>query len=74
VQTNIIYVALNYKRILYIEVAYTSYLTSSLNIFADKTLVSNSGALFTHLFINKRLYYNSSLSLNRIINLTSISL
>jgi len=74
VYTNIINTALIYKRIPYIEVAYTNYLTSSLNIFIDKTLVPSSSALFTYLSINKKLYYNSSLSLNKSIDLTSISL
>ena len=73
-QTNTIHVALNYKRILYIEVAYTSYLAGSLNIFIGKTPVPNSGTLFTYLSINRKLYYNNSLSLNRSIDLTSISL
>ena len=73
-QTNTIHVALNCKHILYTEVAYTSYLASSLNIFIGKTLVPNSGALFTHLSINKKPYYNSSLFLNISINPTSIGL
>ena len=68
------YIALNYKRTPRTEVAYTSYLASSLNIFIGKTLVPNSGALFTHLFIDKKLYYNSGLSLNKSINLTSTGL
>ena len=68
------YIALNYKRTLYIEVAYTNYLTSSLNIFIGKTLVPSSSILFTHPFINKKLYYNSGLSLNKSIDLTSIGL
>ena len=72
--TYIIRIALNYKRTLYIEVAYTSYLASSLNIFIGKTLVSSSGILFAYLFINGKLYYNSSLSLNKSINLTSTGL
>jgi len=59
---------------LYIEVAYTNCLASSLNIFIDKTLVLNSGALFTHPSINTKLYYNSGLSLNESIDLISISL
>ena len=73
-QTNIIYIALNYKRILYIEVAYTSYFTNSLNIFIGKTPVLSSGVLFTRPFIGKKLYYNSSLSLNKSIDLTGTSL
>ena len=56
------------------EVAYTNYLTSSLNIFIDKTLVSSSSVLFTYLFVNKKLYYSSGLSLNKSIDLTSTSL
>jgi len=74
VRTNIIYIALSYKRTLRIEVAYTNYLTSSLNIFIGKTLVPSSSVLFTYSSTNRKLYYNSSLSLNRSIDLTSISL
>ena len=74
VYTYIIYIALNCKRTLYIEAAYTSYLTSSLNIFIDKTPVPSFSVLFTHLFIDRKLYYNSGLSLNKSINLTSTSL
>jgi len=74
VQTNRINIALNYKRTLYIEVAYTNYLASSLNIFISKTLVPSSGVLFTRPFINKKLYYNSGLSLNGSIGPTSTSL
>ena len=73
-RTNIIYTALSYKRIPHIGVAYTNYLTSSLNIFIDKTLVPSFSALFTYLSIDKKLYYNSSLSLNKNIDLTSTSL
>ena len=72
--TNIINTTLSYKRTLYTEVAYTNYLTSSLNIFIDKTLVPSFSALFTYLSIDKKPYYNSSLSLNKSINLTSTSL
>ena len=67
-------VALSYKYILYIEVAYTNCLISSLDIYIDKTLVPNFGALFAHPFIDRRPYYSGSLSLNRSIDLTSISL
>jgi hypothetical protein len=74
VYTNAINTILSYKRIPYIEVAYTNYLTSSLNIFVDKTPVPSSSALFTYLSKNRKLYYNSSLSLNKSIDLTSISL
>ena len=73
-QTNIINVALSYKYILYIEVAHTNCFISSLNTFTNKTPVPGFGALFTYPSINKKLYYNSSLSLNKSINLTSISL
>ena len=73
-RTNIIYIALSYKRTLYTGVAYTNCLTSSLNISIGKTLVPNSSVLFTYLSIGRKLYYNSGLSLNRSIDLTSISL
>ena len=68
------YIALSYKYILCIEVTYTNYFISSLNIYAGKTLVPNFGALSGHLSADKKPYYNSSLSLNKSINLTSISL
>jgi len=74
VHTYITNIALSYKYILYTEVAYTNYFTNSLNIFANKIPVFNSGILFTYLSINKKLYYNSSLFLNKSVNLTSISL
>ena len=73
-RTNIIYIALSYKHTPRTGVAYTSYLASSLNISVGKTLVPSSGVLFTYLSIGKKLYYNNSLSLNRSIDLTSISL
>ena len=72
--TNIINTALSYKRTLRIEVAYTNYLASSLNIFVDKTLVPSSNVLFTYPSTDKKPYYSGSLSLNRSIDLTSISL
>ena len=74
VYTNTIYIVLSYRRILYTEVAYTNYLASSLNIYVGKTPVPNFGALFGHLSADKKPYYNSGLSLNKSINLTSISL
>jgi hypothetical protein len=74
VHTNITNTALSYKRIPYIEVAYTNYLTSSLNIFIDKTSVSSFSTLFTYPSIDRKLYYNSSLSLNKSIDLTSTNL
>ena len=64
----------NYKRIPRTEVAYTNYLASSLNTFIDKTLVPSFSALFTYPSVDRKLYYNSSISLNRGIDLTSISL
>ena len=67
-------VTLNCNLTLRIEVASTSYLTSSLNIFIGKTLIPSSSVPFTYPFINRNLYYNSSLSLNRSINLTNTSL
>ena len=73
-RTNIISITLSYKRIPRTKVAYTNYLTSSLNTFIGKTLVLSSSVLFTYPSINRKLYYNSSLSLNRSIDLTSISL
>ena len=73
-RTNIIYIALSYKYTPYIGVAYTNYLTSSLNIFIGKTLVPSSNIPFAYLFIDGKLYYNSSLSLNKSIDLTSTSL
>jgi len=74
VHTSIINTALSYKRTPRIEVACTNYLTSSLDIFIDKTLVPSFGALFTYLSIDRKLYYNSGLSLNKSIDLTSTSL
>ena len=72
--TDIIYIALNYRHTLRIKVAYTNCFTSSLNIYIGKTLVLNSGAPSGHLSANKKLYYNSSLSLNESIDLTNICL
>ena len=72
--TNVINTTLSYKRTLYTEVAYTNYLISSLNISIGKTLVPSSSVLFTYPFIDRKLYYNSSLSLNKSIDLTSTSL
>jgi hypothetical protein len=74
VRTNAIYIALSYKRTLRTGVAYTNCLASSLNIFIGKTLVPSSSVLFAYPSIDRKLYYNSSLSLNRSIDLTSISL
>jgi hypothetical protein len=74
VRTNVIYVALSYKRTPRTGVAYTNYLTSSLNTFVGKTPVPSSGVPFAYLSIDRKPYYNGSLSLNRSIDLTSISL
>jgi hypothetical protein len=74
VRTNAIYIALSYKRTPRIEVAYTNCLISSLNISVGKTLVPSSSVPFTYPSIGRKLYYSSSLSLNRSIDLTSISL
>ena len=70
----IISVALNYKHILYIEVARTNCLAGSLDIYAGRTLVPDFGVLFAYLFTNKRPYYSGGLSLNRSIDLISIGL
>ena len=72
--TYTIYITLNYKRTPHIKVARTSYLTSSLNIFIGKTPVSSSSVPFTRPFIDRKLYYNSSLFLNKSIDLISTSL
>jgi len=74
VQTSAINIALSYKYILYMEIAYINYFASSLNIFINKTPVFNSSVLFTYLFINKKLYYSGGLFLNKSINLINISL
>jgi len=74
VRTNIINITLSYKHTLRIEVACINCLASSLNIYISKTPVPGFGVLFTHLSIDKKLYYNNSLSLNKSINLTNISL
>ena len=72
--TYIINITLSYRRIPRREVAYTSYLTSSLDIFAGKTPVPSSNVPFTYPSTNKKPYYSSGLSLNRSIDPTSISL
>ena len=72
--TYIIYITLSYRHTPYIEVVCTNYLASSLNIFINKTLVPGFSVLFTYLFIDRKLYYNSSLSLNKSIDPTSTGL
>ena len=68
------YVALSYRRTLYTEVAHTNCLAGSLNIYAGKTLVPNSGTLSGHPSVDKKPCYNSSLFLNESIDPTSIGL
>ena len=68
------HIALNYKRTPYTEVARTSCLAGSLNTFIGKTLVPSSNVLFTYPFIDKKLYYNGGLSLNKSRDLTSTGL
>ena len=72
--TNTTHIILSYRRTPRTEVAYTNCLTSSLNIYVGKTPVPNFSTLSSHLSIDKKPYYNSSLFLNKSINLTSISL
>jgi len=72
--TYLMSIILSYKRILYIEVTYINCLVNSLNTFTSKTSVFSSSILFTRPSINKKLYYNSGLFLNRSINLTSTGL
>ena len=72
--TYTINITLSYRRIPRTEIAYTNYLISCLNIFIGKTLVPSSNVPFTYSSIDKKLYYSSGLSLNRSIDLTSISL
>ena len=72
--TNIIYIALSYRRTLHIKVAYTNYLTSSSNIYTGKTPVFNFSAPSGHPFADKKPYYNSGLFLNKSIDLINISL
>jgi len=74
VQTNIINITLSYKYTLYIEIAYINYFVNSLNTYTNKTLVFSFGILSIYLSIDKKLYYNSSLSLNKNKNITNIGL
>ena len=67
-------VALSYRHILYIKVAYINCLAGSLDIYIGRTLVPDFGALFAYPFTDKRPYYSGGLSLNRSIDLTSIGL
>ena len=72
--TDIIYIALNYRHTSRTEVAYTNYLTGSLNIYAGKILVFNSSVLSSHPSVDGKLYYNNGLFLNESIDPTSIGL
>ena len=72
--TNAINTALSYNRTPCTEVARTNCLASSLNTFIDRTLVPSFGALFTYPSIDRKLYYNGGLSLNKSIDLTSTGL
>jgi len=74
VQINIINIILSYKYTLYIEVTHINCFASNLNTFTDKTPIPSFSVLFIYLFINKKLYYSSGLSLNKSIDLISISL
>jgi hypothetical protein len=74
VRTNTIYIALNCKRTLYTEVAYTNYLISSLNTSVGKTPVPSSSVPFAYPSADGKPYYNSSLYLNKSIDPTSIGL
>ena len=65
---------MSYRYTLYIKVAHTNYLVSSLNIYVGKTLVSNFSTPSSHLSMDRKLYYNGSLFLNKSIDPTSIGL
>ena len=68
------HIALSYRHTLYIEVAYTNCLASSLNIYISKTPVLNFNTLSSHPSTDGKLYYSSSLFLNKNIDPTSINL
>ena len=74
VRTNIMHVALSYKRTPRTEVAYTNCHISSLNISVGKTLVPSSGVPFVYPSTGRKPYYSGGLSLNRSIDPTSIGL
>ena len=73
-RTNAIHITLSCKRTPRTEVAYTNCLISSLNTSIGKTLVPSSSIPFAHPSIGRKPYYSGGLSLNRSIDLTSISL
>ena len=68
------HITLSYRHILYTEIAYTNYLTGSLNIYIGKTPVFNFSTLSSYLSTDKKPYYNNSLFLNKSIDLTNIGL
>ena len=68
------HITLNCKHTPRTEVARTSCLTGSLNTFIGKTPVPSSDVPFARLFIDRKLYYNGSLSLNKSRDLTSTGL
>ena len=72
--TYAIHIALNCKYTPRTEVARTSYLAGSLNIFVGKTPVPSFNVLFAYPFVDRKLYYNGGLSLNKSIDPTSTSL
>ena len=72
-RTNTIHITLSCKRTPCIEVAHTNYLISSLNISIGKIPVPSSSVPFAYPSIGGKPYYSSGLSLNRSIDLTSIS-
>ena len=74
VYTNTIHIALSYRRTLYIKVAHINCLAGSSNIYIGKTPVLNSSTPSSYLSADKKPYYNSSLFLNKSIDLTSIGL
>jgi hypothetical protein len=74
VRTNAIYITLSCKRTPHMEVAHTNCLIGSLNISVGKTPVPSSSVPFAYPSTGGKPYYNSSLSLNRSIDPTSISL
>ena len=72
--THIINIFLSYRRIPRTEVAYTSCLASSLGIFIGRIPVPSFNVPFAYPSADKKPYYNGSLSLNKSIDPTSISL
>ena len=72
--SNAINVAWSCKYTPHTEVAQINCLAGSSDTYTDKTPVPDFGASSTHLFINKKPYYNGGLSLNKSIDLTSTGL